>query len=160
MQGTLNFLKLNKLFSAAIDINICNISPEWSNWGNNNRKENDVEQWQSNSETHQINTFETMDITFIMLGARWVKEWTLLKGAWLWLPYNLCIRKKHTREPWFICSRKILVPKVSLPSIDAFFKYYIPFWPKVTKQEEGASSMLGRNVAISKHTKYKFTASI
>ena len=69
MQGTLNFLKLNKLFSAAIDINIRNISPEWSNWGNNTRKENDVEsdveQWQSNSETHQINNFETMDITFV-----------------------------------------------------------------------------------------------
>ena len=28
MQGTLNFLKLNKLFLAAIDINIRNISPE------------------------------------------------------------------------------------------------------------------------------------
>ena len=86
MQGTLNFLKLNKLFSAAIDINICNISPEWSNWGNNNRKENDVEQWQSNSETHQINNFETMDITFVMLGACWVKGWTPLKRTWLWLP--------------------------------------------------------------------------
>ena len=41
------------------------------------------EQWQSNSETHQINNFETMDITFVMLGVSWVKGWTPLKGTWL-----------------------------------------------------------------------------
>ena len=67
MQGTLNFLKLNNLFSTAFEINIC-----MKNCGNNTRNENDVEsdveQWQSNSETHQINNFETMDKTFVMLG--------------------------------------------------------------------------------------------
>ena len=77
MQGTLSFLKLNNPFSAAISITINNIPPERSNWGNNTRNENgvesNVEQWQSNSETHQINNFETMDITFVMLGACWVK---------------------------------------------------------------------------------------
>ena len=61
MQGTLNFLKLNNLFSTAFEINIC-----MKNWGNNTRNENDVEsdveQCQSNSETHQI-----MDKTFVML---------------------------------------------------------------------------------------------
>ena len=31
MQESLNFLKLNNPFSAAIDINISNIPPKWSN---------------------------------------------------------------------------------------------------------------------------------
>ena len=31
MQESLNFLKLNNSFSAAIDININNIHPKWSN---------------------------------------------------------------------------------------------------------------------------------
>ena len=64
-----------------------------------------------------------MGITFVMLGACWVKGWTPLKGTWLLLPYDLCMGKKHTREPRFICSSKILEPKVSLPNMDAFFKY-------------------------------------
>ena len=48
---------------------------------NVNDVESDVEQWQSNSETHQINSFETMDKTFAMLRACWVKGWAPLKGA-------------------------------------------------------------------------------
>ena len=61
MQETLNFLKLNNSFLAAIDINISNIPPEWSNWGNNARNKNDVEsdveQQQSNSKTLKL-TFQ------------------------------------------------------------------------------------------------------
>ena len=52
----------------------------------------------------------------------WVKGWTPLKGTWLWLPYDLCMGVKHTGEPRFVCSSKILEPKFSLPNIDAFLQ--------------------------------------
>ena len=43
------------------------------------------------------------------------------------LPYDLCIGEKHTREPRFICSSKILEPKFSLPNKDAFFNIRFPY---------------------------------
>ena len=60
-----------------------------------------------------------MDETFVMLG----KGVDTFKRDMAVTPLRPMHGVKHTGEPRFVCSSKILEPKFSLPNIDAFFKY-------------------------------------